>query len=83
MPSASLLEVALVEGRTELLILEVKLTVLVELLPRETLLLKVDVPLTIRLSSIVVVPPAESIVRLPVVVSISLSPEIPIWILSI
>ena len=66
------------EGRIEVLTLEVKLTVLVELLPRETLLLKVDVPLTIRLSSIVVVPPAESIVRLPVVVSISLSPEIPI-----
>ena len=43
----------------------------------------VAVPVTIKLSSMVVVPPAESIVRLPVEVSISLSPAIPILMLSI
>ena len=42
-----------------------------------------EIPETIKLSSIVVVPSAESRIRLPVEVSISLSPEIPIWILSI
>ena len=41
------------------------------------------VPVTINLSSIVVVPSKESIVKLPEEVSISLSPEIPICILSI
>ena len=40
-------------------------------------------PVTVRLSSTVTVPPAESIVRLPLVVSISLSPVTPICILSI
>ena len=34
-------------------------------------------PVTVRISSTVVVPPAESIVKLPEVVSISLSPVIP------
>ena len=70
--------VALVEGKIEVLTLEVKLTVSVLASPKVTLPLNVDVPLTVRLSSIVVVPPAESIVRLPVEVSISLSPVIPI-----
>jgi len=41
----------------------------------------VAVPETLKLSSIVVNPPAESIVKLPDTVSISLSPVIPIWIL--
>ncbi len=45
--------------------------------------LTVKVPETTRLSSIVVVPPAESIVRFPVDVSISLLPVTPIRILSI
>ena len=40
-------------------------------------------PVTPKSSSIVTVPPAESIVKFPVDVSISLSPLIPIWILSI
>ena len=44
---------------------------------------RVVVPVTLKLSSIVVVPPEESIVRFPEEVSISLSPAIPIWILSI
>ena len=71
--------VALVEGNTLELILEVKLTVSVlASSPKVTLPLNVDVPETINWSSIVVVPPAESIVRLPDVVSISLSPLIPI-----
>ena len=83
MPLASLLVVALVEGKIEVLTLEVKLTVSVLASPKVTLPLNVDIPFTVRLSSIVVVPPAESIVRLPVEVSISLSPVIPIWILSI
>ena len=39
-------------------------------------------PVIVNLSSIVVVPPDESIVKLPVDVSISLSPVTPIWILS-
>ena len=43
----------------------------------------VALPLTVKASSIVVVPPAESIVKLPDEVSISLSFVIPIWILSI
>ena len=38
-------------------------------------------PVTVSISSIVVVPPAESIVRLPDDVSISLSPVIPTWTL--
>jgi hypothetical protein len=38
---------------------------------------------TVRLSSTVTVPPLESSVRLPVEVSISLSPLTPIWMLSI
>ena len=38
---------------------------------------RVEAPLTTNISSIVVVPPDESIVRLPDVVSISLSPVIP------
>ena len=38
-------------------------------------------PVTDNISSIVVVPPAESIVKLPDVVSISLSPVIPTWTL--
>ena len=38
-------------------------------------------PVTVNISSIVVVPPAESIVKLPEVVSISLSPVIPTWTL--
>ena len=41
------------------------------------------VPDTLKLSSTVVVPPAESMVKLPEAVSISLSSLIPIWILSI
>ena len=44
---------------------------------------KVEIPVTANWSSTVTVPPAESIVRLPVDVSISLSFVIPIWILSI
>ena len=40
-------------------------------------------PEIVTMSSIVVVPPAESIVKFPVEVSISLSPAIPILILSI
>ena len=40
--------------------------------------MKVEVPVTANWSSTVVVPPAESIVRLPVDVSISLSPVTPI-----
>ena len=43
----------------------------------------VVIPVMDVASSIVVVPPAESIVRFPVEVSISLSPAIPIRILSI
>ena len=71
------------EGVIPVPTLEVKLTVSVVASPKVTLPLNVVIPVTIRLSSIVVVPPAESIIRLPVEVSISLSPEIPIWILSI
>ena len=41
----------------------------------------VTVPVTLKLSSTVTVPPAESIVRLPDTVSISLSPVIPTCIL--
>ena len=41
-------------------------------------LVNVTVPVTLKLSSTVTVPPAESIVRLPDTVSISLSPVIPI-----
>ena len=70
-------KVPLVDGRMEVLTLEVKLTVSLVASPRITLPLKVDIPLTVRLSSIIIVPPAESIVKLPVVVSISLSPLIP------
>ena len=44
---------------------------------------KVENPVTDKLSSIVTKPPKESIVKFPEVVSISLSPLIPIWILSI
>ena len=44
---------------------------------------KVALPLTVKISSIVVVPPAESIVKLPELVSISLSLVTPIWISSI
>ena len=40
-------------------------------------------PATLKLSSTVTVPPAESKVRFPVEVSISLEPEIPILILLI
>ena len=43
----------------------------------------VEVPETIKISSIVVVPPEESILKLPVEVSILLSSAIPILILSI
>ena len=39
---------------------------------------KVALPLTVKISSIVVVPPAESMVKLPEAVSISLLPVIPI-----
>ena len=39
--------------------------------------------MTAKLSSIVVVPPAESMIRFPVDVSISLLSVTPIWILSI
>ena len=45
--------------------------------------LNVDKPTTINLSSTVTVPSNESMIKLPVVVSISLSPVIPICILSI
>ena len=44
--------------------------------------LKVDVPVTPKLSSTVIVPPAESIVKFPDVVSISLLPVMPICTLS-
>ena len=40
-----------------------------------------NVPLTVRLSSTVTVPPCESMVKLPLEVSISLSPVTPIWTL--
>ena len=40
--------------------------------------LNVALPVTLKISSIVVVPPAESIVKFPDDVSISLSPVIPI-----
>ena len=70
--------------------MEVKVTVsTLALSPRVTLplntalLLNVETPDTINWSVISTVPPKESRIRLPVEVSISLSPEIPIWILSI
>ena len=44
---------------------------------------RVVIPVTTNSSSIVTSPPAESIVRFPVEVSISLLPVTPIWILSI
>ena len=44
--------------------------------------LKVEDPVMLNVSSIIVVPPAESIVKLPDEVSISLSPVTPICILS-
>ena len=50
---------------------------------KSTILLNVETPVTTNWSSIVTVPPAESIVRLPVDVSISLSLAIPIRTLSI
>ena len=46
-------------------------------------LFALNVPVTIKLSSTVVVPPAESIIKLPVAVSISLSPVSAILILPI
>ena len=46
-------------------------------------LVTVVTPETLRISSIVVVPPAESIIKFPVDVSISLSAVIPILTLSI
>ena len=52
-------------------------------LSMSTISLKVEIPVTTSWSSTVTVPPAESITRLPVEVSISLSPLMPIWILSI
>jgi len=45
--------------------------------------MKVDTPVTLKLSSTTTCPPAESSVRSPVEVSILLSSVIPIWILSI
>ena len=78
-----------VDGRTLELILEVNVTVSVLRSPRVTLplntalLLNVETPDTINWSVISTVPPKESRIRLPVEVSISLSPLIPIWILSI
>ena len=77
------------DGRTIELILEVNVTVSVLRSPKvtlplnTTLLLNVETPDTINWSVISTVPPKESRIRLPVEVSISLSPEIPIWILSI
>ena len=50
--------------------------------PIDTLPLNIPCPVTLKLSSIVVVPPAESIVKSPDEVSISLSPETPICTLS-
>ena len=47
-------------------------------LPKSTLPLAVRLPETVRLSSTVTVPPAESIVKLPEAVSISLSSVTPI-----
>ena len=58
--------------------------VLVTPIPETFKLLEiVENPVTDKLSSIVTKPPKESIVKFPEVVSISLSPLIPIWILSI
>ena len=71
-----------VEGVIPVPTLEVKLTVSVVASPKITLPLKVDVPLTVRLSLTLVVPPLLSMVRLPVEVSIVLSLAIPIRILS-
>ena len=68
----------LVAGVIPLPTLPLNVIVSAEASPKITLLLKVAISVTTNLSSIVVVPPAESIVKLPVVVSISLSPVIPI-----
>ena len=54
---------------------------IVTVLFKSVALVTVNVPVTEALSSIVVVPPAESRVKLPEVVSISLSPVTPILIL--
>ena len=43
----------------------------------------VVIPVTSKISSTVTVPPAESMVRFPDAVSISLLPDTPIWTLSI
>ena len=56
-------------------------TVKPEPLDRLSLPVIVAAPVTLRISSTITVPPAESIVRLPDTVSISLSLVIPIWIL--
>ena len=67
-----------VEGTKSLSNLPVAVIVSDVALPRLTSPVSAVSPLTDRLSSIVVVPPAESIVRLPETVSISLSPVTPI-----
>ena len=55
------------------------LTLLIVALPFASIApVNVDTPVTANWSSTVTVPPAESIVRLPVDVSISLSPVTPI-----
>ena len=57
------------------------LTVIIS--PNEVVPFTLNVPVTIKLSSIVVVPPEESMIKLPVRVSISLSPVSAILILPI
>ena len=48
LPSTSVLEVALVDGRTALLTLDVKVTVSLVASPKVTLPLKVEVPETVK-----------------------------------
>ena len=74
-------EVELVDAVPEVIVVspetpKVLLKVVAPVTPK--VLLKVEAPLTVKASSIVVVPPAESIVRFPEAVSISLSPVTPI-----
>ena len=66
------------DGTISVSTLPTKLIVSLVASPRSTVPFNTELPVTVRLSSTVTVPPAESIVRLPEAVSISLSPVTPI-----
>ena len=66
------------DGTISVSTLPTKLIVSLVASPRSTVPFNTELPETVRLSSTVTVPPAESIVRFPDAVSISLSPVTPI-----